>query len=515
MRYSVETDYKLLLRNLSEHRWLVAILFCLLAIGATIAGYFAPKQYASYSTLQVNGNTIMTPLMEGAAVATPTSDWTVFAKDIVNSRKTMTELLRSLGYIKDDIATQKDEILIEKFKRNTRVNVVGDTNSGAGNYLKIEFRDSDPHFAKEVASVLTDLFIKETHGQRSDESQQAFEFIDTQVKQYHQKLLESESRLKDFRTKKLSQGASNEAEINSRIQRLQEDLDRSELELKEAQITKSSLERQLSGEVQSAVSISRQSVYITQLQALQDEIAKLRLTYHENYPDITNLKYQIDDVKRQIEREKRSTRTDDAGVGEATVKTNKIYQDLKLQLNEFQTRVATLSVRVSELRKSIQQERQKGEVVHTGDAQLAELTRDYEVNKKLYEDLLKRRESARVSKEMDVQHQGLDIKIYEPAFLPRTPSGLRYWHFVVLGLLAGLAMPIGVVYLIQFLESSVKSPELIQAKFKLPNLGAISYIVNDHDVNRASRDRMSLTMLVFLAILTIAVVSYLKFVQVS
>ncbi len=512
MKYAVETDYKLLLRNIAERRWLVVILFSIIAISAAIAGYFAPKKYASYSTLQVNGNTIMTPLMEGAAVSTATNDWAKFAKDIVNSRKTMTELLRSLGYIKEDIATQKDEILIEKFKKNTKVSVVGDTSGTGANYLKIEFRDSDPHFAKEVASVLTDLFIKETHGQRSEESQQAFEFIDTQVNQYHQKLLESEARLKEFRTKKLEQGAATEAEINARLQRLQEDLDRSELEYKEALIMKSSLERQLSGEVQTAVSASRQSVYITQLQGLQDELAKLRLSYHESYPDIVNLKHQIEDVKRTIEREK-VARGGDEGVGEATVKSNKIYQDLKLQLSEQQNRVATLGVRVAELRKNIQQERQKGEFVHTGDAQLAELTRDYEVNKKLYEDLLKRRESARVSKEMDVQHRGLDIKIYEPAFLPRTPTGLLFVHFLILGALAGLAVPAGIIYLTQLMEKNVKSAELLQSRLKLPVLGAIPQIINQDDGTRMRKDALAIYMVLFMTLSSIVVIGYLKLMQ--
>ena len=508
MRYSVETDYKLFQRNLVQYKWFLAMMFAVIAISITVAGYFVPKQYTSYSTLILGGETVIAPLMDGAAVSTgETQDWSKVAREILFSRTTMTHLMQNLGYLKGGIATQDDEVIFKRFKANTDVSLVGENQ-----YLKISFTDKDPEFAKEVAANLTQIFIDGIHSYHIEESEDAFGFIDSQVKTYHEKLRAAEERLKNFKIQSLETGASSEAAVSKRLDRLQELLDQSKLDLREALIQKNSIEQQLSGEVKSIVSLGRQSQYIKRLTGLQDELSKLRLTYHESYPDIVNLKYQIEDVKRQIGKEKQNQSMDLAGV-EDGIKTNKVYQDLKLQLSDVETKVVTMQTRIAETQANILEERHKGEVVHTSEAEFAELSRDYEVNKKLYEDLLKRREAARVSKEIDEQHKGLNIKVYESAFVPLSPSGLRFYHFILLGLLFGLIIPASLIYMYQLMDSKIKSPELISSKLKLPVLGSVPDIVNQHDAGvLVAKDRRVLGM-VWLTLIVIAVIAVLKLMQ--
>ncbi len=502
MRYSVETDYKLFLRNLVQYRWFATILFCLTALAFTVAGFFVKNTYSSYSTILLDGQTTIAPLIGSGDPNAQASDWSKVAEEILQSRKTMTKLMQAMGYIDDKIETQEDEILLSRLKANTHVYLEGN-----GKILRIEHTDADPFVAKEVASKLTDIFIDATHGYRAAESEEAFEFIDSQVDAYHKKLLEAEDRLKKFKTQKLETGASTETAVATRIARLQEILDQSELDLKEAIIKRNSLDRQLQTEVRTTVSLGRQSQYVKRLEALNDELAKLRLTYHENYPDIVNIKHQIEDVRRQIEAEKKGNSMDLAGID---IKSNEVYQDLRLQLGQEETRIATLQTRIAETRAIIEQERKKGELVNESDAQEAELVRDYNVNKKLYEDLLKRREAARVSKEIDDQHKGLNIKVDAAAFLPRTPSGFRFIHFVAGGLIFGTLLPIGLIYLYQIVDTSVKSPELIQARLGLNVLGTVPDIVNDSDLKAIGRRDALRNSLIWLTMITIGVIGALR-----
>ncbi len=503
MRYSVETDFKLFLRNMVQYRWWVATLFSVIALTFTGIGYFKPNMYASYSTLLFDARSQIAPLLADGATAQGNPDWAKVAKEILHSRKTMTSLMQALGEIDDKIETVEQEVRLEKLKANTKVSMLGESK----NYIKVEFRDPDPAMAKEVATRLTDIFIDSTHGYQAKESGEAFEFIDEQVKTYHKKLLEAEERLKRFKSDKLSKGVGSEAAVSGRIERLQLVIDQAELDLKEELIRKASLERQLQGEVKATVSLARQSQYVEKLELLQNRLAKLRLDYTETYPEIIAVKRQIEDVRRQIDEEKRGDSMDLAGID---IKANKVYQDIRLQLADTRTRIATLQTRIEETRANIEAERKKGTLVNENDAQLAELTRDYEVNKQLYESLLKRRESARFDKEVDDQHKGLNIKIDQPAFLPTTPTGFRFIHFVLAGLLLGLLTPAALVYLYQIVDGTVKSPELVQARLNVPVLGAISAIANDKDLLVERRLNRGIRLRIWLTFIIIAIVGYLR-----
>ncbi len=509
MRYAVETDYKLLLRNLVQYRAFMVIMFSLIALAATVFGYFTPKKYASYATLLLDGKTIIAPLMKGAAVSAETNDWSKVAEEIISSRKSMTRLMREMGYIEDKISSEKDEVLLEQLRKNTKVALTGNDN-----YLKIGFVHTDPYFAKEVATHLTDIFIDATHGSRADESQEAFDFIDIQVNTYHEKLLIAEAQLKEFKTRRLSEGAGSEAGVTQRIQHLQDIIDKSSLELKEAKMKRNSLKSQLETEVKTTISLGRQSQYFARLTALQDKLASLRLQYRDTHPDIVNIQFQIDDLKRRIEEEKDNESTDYSGLGDG-IKTNKVYQDIRLQLSVVNTRIATLETRISATQKNIARERKKGQGVYSSDAELAELTRSYNVNKKIYEDLLKRREAARVSKEIDEQHKGLSIKVYEPAYLPLKPSGLRFFHFVLLGMLFGVLIPTVLLYLYQLVDNNIKSVDLLKLKEDVPVIGSIPSIVNSRDMR--SYHLRSGVMYGFLTLifLLMGAIGYLKLIHVD
>ncbi len=509
MRYAVETDYKLLVRNYFQHRWAMAILGSLVAVALAVAGYFAPKKYESYATLLIEGQTIIAPLMKGAAVSNSTNDWGKIAEEIVYSRKTMTRLMRAMGLVEGDITTKEDDALLDRLRKNTKVSLSNDQ------YLRIQFRDTDPYFAKDVATQLTALFIDETHGYRVEESQEAFEFIDEQVKEYEKKLLAAEERLAKFKIQEQEKGVSSEDAVTNRLVQLQNILDSAQLELSEALIKQSSLEAQLTGEVKETVSLARQSQYIERLQALEDKLASLRLTYHESYPDIVSVKGQIEDLRRSIRRERNNQSSGDAIIDQS-YKSNKVYQGLKIELSAVKTQVASLTARIEHAQKAMEAERKKGEKVHSSEATLAELTRDYKVNKELYEDLLKRREAARVSKEIDESQKGLNIKIYEPAFLPLKPAGFRFIHFVLAGLVLGLIVPIGLIYAYQLVDRSAKSPERLQSRMDGVHILDLAPVIqNKDDVVSANRSARAVNMIYLVAAAMIGVVGYLKFIQES
>jgi hypothetical protein len=107
------------------------------------------------------------------------------------------------------------------------------------------------------------------------------------------------------------------------------------------------------------------------------------------------------------------------------------------------------------------------------DTALSELLRRYEATRDVYQDLLKRRENARVTMELDAKQRGFNMRIQEPAEMPASASSLRLMHLTLIGLFLAMAVPIGFLVLLVRFDRRVRTPHQIQRL--VPLLGSISY----------------------------------------
>lgn len=452
----------------------IVAMFAAISLSMLGTGLMWPKVYTSDVTIKIDQKNIIQPLMEGTAVATSVDDIARNARELIYSRKIMSEILKYAGWMDSNPSAIEQEKIAENIKKRTTI-------SGAGkNLVKIAYKDEDPERAKMTAQKLADLFVLESQVQQYEESKSAFEFIDRQVTEYHKKLIEAERKLKEFRTKHLDTLPGSDAEIAARIDTLRNQISENRLSLKEAEIKEASLERQLTGEAEISISVSREAQYQSRMAELQSELDTLRLSYKDDYPDIVSIEYQIGDLTKSIvaERDRRekakNNKPKDAGAYvRENVAINPLYQELRKDLSANKTTVAMLRARLKELNRRLKEVLERGRSIHASDADLAELTRGYEVNRDLYQDLLKRREKARVSRNLDRDQQGMTLSIYEPAALPLKPTGLRFIHFMFGGIVLGVAVPVGLLFALQYVDPRVRSKEVLSEKLGLPVVGVI------------------------------------------
>lgn len=433
---------KVLFNEVLLHRRAVVLIFAVINLAALIAALAWPRGYTVSATILVSERNIIQPLMQGAAATTGVTDRAKIAREIINGRKVMEQVIEIAGWAK--VGADQSE----------KGNIIGSLNSrttiaNAGNNLiRIQYRDNDAKRAFITTKTLADIFIKESIQEKAAESQSAFEFINNQTDEYHVKLVAMEERLKEFRMDNIDVRGS-EGDFNQRMTALQTRIEQSTQELREAEIKKKSLEKQLSGEAETATVLSREGQYRQRISELTSQLETLRLSYHDNYPDVVRLRHQINDLSDSITVEKQ--RRDQArATGQTTidesVMNNPMYQQIKRELSQTQISVDTLRARIAEARSQLNAVLESGKRAQGGEATLVELTRDYQVTRDIYQDLLRRRENARVSMNMDRENQGLTFKIQEAATLPTQPGGLMFWHFIVLGILLGVLAPIILVY---------------------------------------------------------------------
>jgi len=497
MNMPFEQVIRLLLNEAFLFRKAIIGTFVVVSLLFLAIGLVWPKIYTATATVLVENTNIINPLMAGTAVTANISERIRIAREILFSRRIMKAILEEGGWMDSDPDLLKQEQLIEELQQKTTIS------SLSSNLLKIEYQDDTPERTFVVTKKYVDMFIKGSAVEKEQESRKAFEFIDTQVRDYHDKLISVEAKLKEFRSENPDARPGSEAAVNDRINRLLNTVETTALEIQEERIKKASLERQLSGEAEISVGLSREGQLRTRIGELQVELEGLLLTYHESYPDVVRIRQQIRELKAVIKKDKELKKNAKGlargGNGEyidEVISNSPLYQMLRSQLSESKTNIETLSARLEESKKRMDTEMNRARRIHGGEAAMTEFTRDYQVNREIYQDLLRRRENARVSLNLNLDREDTAIRIQEPPVMPVKPSGFRFLHFVITGLVMGFLIPLGVLYGIQQIDPRIRVKHIINEKLQLPVIAEIPHLSSPAEIQTITHNSRSLAMVI-------------------
>ncbi|MDG2536691.1 hypothetical protein P5Y53_03345 [Dyella jiangningensis] len=489
------------LLNEARHRRLtLGVGFAVIALIALAVGMAWPRKYVASTTILAQESTIITPLMEGAAAPTGNKNRANMARDVIFSHKVMTKILEVGGWTATHPSPVEQDRIIEGIKSRTLVQIARD------NLITITYNDNNARRTYEVTRAFAQLFISESLASKQRESRDAYEFINSQVEAYRKKLTDAEDKLKAYRDANADARPGSEADTAARISQLRTQIESSRMDLMERRSQEASLASQLNGESEVNTVQTADGALRAQLGELQAQLSKLLLTYTDSYPDVVRIRHQMDDLKRQLssaEQHQQAARM--AGTPTAldsSVTFNPAYQQIKTQLASTRASTAAAAARMSASESMLQSELQRSTRIANSENVTAELTRDYNVNRDVYQDLLKRRENARVSMNLDAEQRGLNFLIQNPAVMPLTPSGLRFMHFGLAGIALSIAIPLGLLIALVWFDPRVRSTWQIEHAIGVPVLATIPFYPTPRD---RRRDHMR-NMIVTLIVLGVAVV---------
>ena len=498
-------DLPLMTRELRRRRVPLAVVFAAIALVGLLAAALWPRKYESSTTILVKEESIIQPLMEGRAVATGVTDRARIAREVIFSRKIVEQVLRQGGWLDSNPSPIEQERLAIELRRRTSIDSQGP------NLIRISYWDRDPVRALEVARTYGDSFIAESLAAKERESREAYEFIAARAAEYHAKLLQAEERLKEFRASNPDARPGAVADVNTRIAQLRANIESARSGVAESSVRASAVASQISAERSVTAVQNRDSQYRERLGKLQTELDTLRLSYTDEYPDVVRLKRQIEDLEREIASSPGESRPQPA-LGYAVVPGSAA---LRAELTRARGEAAAMSARATEAEALLEAELERANRIADHEAVYAELTRDYEVNRDLYQDLLKRRENARVSMNLDAEHRGLTFRVQEPAALPLQPSGLRFMHFSAASLVAAFAVPLGLLLLLVRLDPRVRSAEQLRSAVPVPVLATIPRHVRGPERRRESMRHAIVFGAVGLVLAAYAAVGLARYLQLA
>lgn len=467
----------------------VVLIFIMAAFIPLVVGYFWPNTYTTDAVLYADETNIIEPLLKGRASVTGV-DRAKQAQEALYTRRVLEKAAEEAGMVDAQSPEDQKAAAVRRLRDGVTVQTEG------ANNFRVLYSANSPDKAFTVLNSVINVFIQDTARRKREESVGAFNFIDAQVESYRNQLERAEEKLKEFRAQNTD---GTESQVSSRISKLRNDIEMLKLEIQESESRIASLKEQLGEESQYQVSRGEVERLRERRRELRQELDQMLRRYQDSYPDVVSLRQQIQDVDEEIAQIEFSG---EAYSGDQTTE-NPLYEDLRKQLSEAEVSLRAQKRRMGSLQELLEQEYERAERVAANQAELSELTRDLEVTRNVYNEMLQRKESARLSMTLDVEGQGVNYRIQDPPTFPLEPSGLRYVHFAAAGPFLGLLAPLGLLFVYVFIDPHFRSARAMQQQ--LPEgVELIGVIPHYHTPLTTRLLRKDMIILVGLSVLAMA-----------
>ncbi|MEQ9642005.1 MAG: GNVR domain-containing protein [Alphaproteobacteria bacterium] len=481
------------LRGLWRRRWLGIAMAWLVCLGGWFAVAAMPDKYDASTRIYVDTETLLTPLLKGIAVNPNIRDQVRVINQTLLSGPNVAQVIR-MADLDLGIASERE---MDRLIASTLAGI--NVKASGPNLFTISYSHTDPKVAQRVVQSLLTIFVENNVGENRQEMESARAFLEGQVLDYERQLQEAEKRLADFRAEN-GKLLSREGSYVAKAEDMQRELRDARSLMEEAILTRDQLRTQLETvpqylEVDVAPQVvlnnnSRQiDPAISSLQSrignLQSNLDSMLLKYTDQHPDVIASRRTLEALQVQLESEKERVAaegTSGGGGGSTTTGggkqriPNALYEHVKLRLVDAESNVAKSERRVGKIKEQLVELESMAAQAPQIEAAMSNLNRDYSIIKRNYEQLLSRRESAKIAQAVDAETD-IQFRIVDPPKLPTLPTAPNRPLMLSMVLAAGLGVGGGFIFLLMQLDTSFVATNNLRQSFGLPVLGAVSKIV--------------------------------------
>ncbi|MBB1273456.1 XrtA system polysaccharide chain length determinant [Psychromonas sp. SR45-3] len=431
-------------REICQRKFKVAFLMTIISFAIMFVGMLRPPSYSSSITIYADNQNIIKPLLGSKASVTELKqNRSNQVRDIIYSPRILSEVIDSVYGENAFPAGLAKDIKISQIRSNLSVE------GKSGNYIQVSYKDDTASRTFELLNKVVSVFIEDSADTKRQESRSAYNFIDQQTASYKDLLLKAEEKLKSFQSSNFD---GTEEEVNSRIASLRASIEEMNIQVQESNTRVWNLQKQLSRENKLVGNNYESSVYQSQLRELKKEKAALLINYEDSYPAIVDINYKINDLENTLSdlaNGSQSNKPINSGL-------NPLYGELRSLLSAARIEHQTLLNRLKAFNELLDESYERRKRIANNKAELSELTRDYSVFQQQYEEMLTKKEKARISMVLDIQGQGVNYKLQEAAAYPNTPIGARFIHFFVAGPIVALLIMIAIFVIKIVLDSKIR-----------------------------------------------------------
>ncbi len=311
--------------------------------------------------------------------------------------------------------------------------------------VRVSVDNVDPALAAKIANTTAQTFVSLGQERRIESSSYAKTFLEDQIKQMKAKLEESERKLNLYAQQKQILTLDDKTSVISQtyvdyataLARAEQDRIKAEA---------------LYGEIKTNPERALQSLDNRTVQAYKEQKAKLEVEYQQNlrifkpdFPKMQQMQAQIAEIDLHIKGELASV----AGV-------------IKAQYEAAKSQEAMLRDKLGSTRKQVL-------VTQDNSIDLNLLKREVDTNRQLYDSLLERLKQVNISSNLTTNN----ISIVDSAATPLFPYKPNLQSNLMAGLGIGLFLGLCLVFLLEYLDDSIRFPDMVERVLGVPLMGVI------------------------------------------
>jgi polysaccharide chain length determinant protein (PEP-CTERM system associated) len=412
-----------------RYRWSALILAWIVAVlGWGIAVLWCDV-YRANSRVFVDTGTALKPVLQGLAVNQDVDAQLNFVRQSLLGTPVLNKIATDAGMITVDMDPVRRAKILESMADRVVISVRSGSDLGnegretSGIVYRITYRDRVRARALMVVQALVSTLIDDTLGGKRQGSEDAQKFLESQIREYEQRLSTAEQRLADFKRENVGIMPTDQGGYFTRLQNEVDAVKTGESELTVAVSRRDEILRQLRGE--SAMSAAVPAVAgasgtlgggdtLSRIHETQAKLDELLLRFTDEHPDVIATRETLEELKRRRSAEIEALRQGDANaVADSGASANPVYQSIQLALNQANVEVASLRRQLDDHRARVAELRNALNTMPQVEAKYGQLNRDYDVNKTQFTALLVQMQKAKLGQ--DAESDGsLRFEVIEP-----------------------------------------------------------------------------------------------------
>ena len=466
-RVDISTYISIVLRR----KWLILILFLATFISTVYFTFRKPPVYEAKATIIIKQLPSAFPGMEfGYTKAAEMTNHTLILKSNSVMEKVSSsfrpEEIESLGI-------EERSAIAGKIRKATTITPIKNSD-----IIEITCKTEKPYTAALFANQIANTYIQFNIEDKRREVSGVREFAEAQMKKVEEQLKKSEEDIRGYQKQHKVLGLQKETEeFISQIADLQSLYEKAKIERMGVEKNLAAIKSQLTSEqkeflkTSTDISLPLLSDLKKSLSTLENDRASLVIQgYGGSDPKIKGIDNKIAAIKHKMNEVIVSLLQNRGQIDALTQVQSLILQSLSLQIE-----VEVTKARENAFRGILSQYEARFKRIPDNQIELARLERQRTANEKVYMMLLEKSEEAKISEASEIG----TVSLLDKAVIPQKQLWKKKILNIVLGFIMGLIISLGVAFIIEYFDTSIKDIEDVEETLKLPILASIPTIKAD------------------------------------
>jgi polysaccharide chain length determinant protein (PEP-CTERM system associated) len=503
-----------------RRKWFVFVPFVLIAAGTVTVAQFLPDRYRSETVILAVPQQVPKDYVQ-STVTSGLQDRLLAINQQILSRTRLEQLVLEFDLYAKERKTSIMEDVIERMRTYDIDVKLGAGRQGSAPTVRVSYTGADARTTMLVTERLASFFIEENLRDRAAAAEGTNQFLEVQLQEARNRLIEQEKRLEVYRQQNAGQLPSQldanmqavqsiQMQLQALAQSITQDGDRRlmlERTLAEAETSPIfGAPTQPGGAENSATDLPAAQ----QLEIARSQLRALELRLKPAHPDLARAKRAIKELEKKAEAEALSQavspRSGDvvpSGLSRQEYQRQVRIRDLQAERETMTRRIAAKEAEEKRLRQALAGYQEKIAGIPTRETELVELTRDYETFQRIYTNLLGKSEAAKTAADLERRQIGEQFKVLDPARLPERPISPDRLLINSAGAAGGLALGLALVLIFEYFDRSLRSETDVLDALALPVLAAVPRMMGVVERQQRRRRQRTLQFAVVVFVLTV------------